>query len=79
MCAEEKKMITMCVRIVVAFNTEGNFFICCCMEMGVPVVCGIPIALVVLVLLHCCSLRRSLGDESCSGPPVAHPHDLGTL
>ena len=27
------------------FNAEGNFLICCCMEMGVPVVCGIPMAL----------------------------------
>ena len=35
------------------FNTEGSFFICCGMEMGVPVVCGIPI---VLCCARCCCM-----------------------
>jgi hypothetical protein len=33
------------MRICETFSAEGSFFICCCIEMGVPVVCGIPRAL----------------------------------
>ena len=41
------------------FNAEGNFFICCCMEIGVPVVCGIPIALCCAICCWCCCIAAA--------------------
>jgi hypothetical protein len=33
------------MRICGTFSAEGIFFNCCCIEIGVPMVCGIPRAL----------------------------------
>ena len=41
------------------FNAEGNFFICCCMEMGVPVVCGIPMVLCCASCCWCCCIATA--------------------
>ena len=49
------------------FNAEGNFFICCCMEMGCPHHLwhsnGALLRQLLLVLLHRCGLGRCLRYE----------------